>query len=234
MPYLRAWLDSGEEFIRAASEHILNSATQALSERAKEVEQSCPRWATAVGQTVNMELAKVMLLDNPRIPGLPAALTELWKQVSSLTGVAAELKLPPVTEYGPTREVTAMAMNTLSFGKATVKVSAAIRALVSGNAADQAAVLSKATDLPPALIAMLESGTDSQQLQQKHKVVKHGKAGSGFVKGEAQEKPHLKRKASVMAQPVQSPDAPSAAASSSAPPAKTGRKITKKGPRNVT
>lgn len=163
LPLMASWVDGAMELQSIMEESILELVIGALNERSKAVDQACPRWGQAITDAAcSVEMAKVMLMENPRVRELPEMLAKLWTNISQVNTVGIALCLSQaVSDHPNTKESIQMAMNSLSFGKLTVKVAAGIRAIVSGTDADKKMVLEKSKDMPQSIIdKLLEEPVD--------------------------------------------------------------------------
>lgn len=131
-------------------------------DRLSYVPKAGPRWASTIeGGIFHTEMAKVVLSDNPMVKALPQKLKDLWQTMNMLSDTSNILGLPAVAEYPKTKEIVSIALNSLSFGKATVRMAAAVQALTSGKASDLKSVRDHSADLPKEVIESLRFRLDA-------------------------------------------------------------------------
>lgn len=152
------WLTAVGAFLRLVQEHAVSEVCGLLDRATKEVDKLCPKWSSCVSDTVlNLEMAEVMLVQSPTVPHLRPALDALWQTIFAVGQFGNEAGLPPVDQYMATKEWVALAHNSLTFGKQTIKVAAALRCL-TGKRHDQLAVILKHSDsFPKALLDKLKA-----------------------------------------------------------------------------
>lgn len=208
---MKGWLEAVAQYIQSALDATLASAAGEMLALGKDVDASCPRWGAAVDDSnLNLEMGKVILLTNPLISQLPGKLQKLWQSISQLTAVGAALELPVgINDYAPCKEQLDMAMNALAFGKLTVKVSAALHAVVSGSSSDRRAILSSKSggDLPKSIVERLRAMECEEEPSASNgpaRLATGGPSSGGKAMKVEQHKQGLKRKASAsnMAMPV--------------------------------
>lgn len=158
MHSLDQWLDAATVFAQEALELSISEACAGLNDVTKEVDALCPKWGSAVNdEEVHMEMATVMLLQNPNIGKLRDSLNSLWQGIWNIGEFGKCACLPPVAEYQGTRQWVELACNSLQFGKDTIKVTAACRVLIERRTDELATVMKHRAVFPKALVEKLLS-----------------------------------------------------------------------------
>lgn len=124
----------------------------------------CPRWGDYVNDTIILDdAAKVALLYDGKLQNLPRECRSLHAALVLMAEVAERLRIPDGAENNAdTKESVRGARSSLTFGKRTVNVSAAIKLLfgVPINKAGIQAILAFKDSLPQALVIRLERCLD--------------------------------------------------------------------------
>lgn len=159
MHTMQQWLLACAEFVKLSLDYGINASCSSLDSLAKKVDAQSPKWASCVSdESLNMEMATVMLLQSVSVPTLKDAVNNLWEAISALgkLGRLANLQ-SPVTEHPMTRDWVSLSFNSLKFGKDTIKVTAALKTIAEDRVGDVEVVLKHRASFPRALIEKLES-----------------------------------------------------------------------------
>lgn len=151
--FYRQWLSSARTYREAVAAHMLETLGESLVEHSRALEAICPRWGSTVNDTMlRLDGAKVMLLLNPDIAGLPAQVRKLNGVVNMTESVVQRLGMPmPVDDLKVLREPVRLARNSLAFGIKTVNVAAAVKVVAQASPTKKQLEACMRMDLPQAL-----------------------------------------------------------------------------------
>lgn len=167
IPVLRTWAAAVETFNKLTAEEILQTSTRHVMARAAAVDQLCPRWGESItDHSMNDDAAKVQLIFDNQLSQLPDACRLLHDSLVKLGKVGTVLGVPGgVEKHITTREFVRSGRLSLSFGKRTVNVSAAVRMVFNKplNRKGIAAMLGFKSSLPGALVRKLETAMETSE-----------------------------------------------------------------------
>lgn len=160
--FLKQWTHATSAFAAAAGTDLLRQCARDLTSASADVDNACPRWGDFVNDTqISLDSAHLQLIVDPKVGALPHAVRSLHQQLCTMREVANVLGIDDIIEHKVTKNVLRCAGNSLSFGKRTVRVAAAVKLLKRGAAGasvkDIDAILGTRSGLPLALLARLDA-----------------------------------------------------------------------------
>jgi len=156
--FFKQWLETASKYREHLEELALTKAVAKLDACRTVVENNCPKWGTAISDTVfNLEMATLLFVKSKQVEQLPSDLSNLWEKISLTKKVCTAMSLQPPAEHMLTREWVALAMNALMFGKQTVKIAAAIDTIVHGKVGQLGEVMKHKAEFPATLLQKLEN-----------------------------------------------------------------------------
>lgn len=194
--HLQQWLSSVGAFVDDAANFLLKESASATAAAAAQVDSTCPRWGDAINDVaIREDSAKLLLVMNTKLAGLPKHCRELQTSLETLMEVAQILFNKGVHDLDGCREEARVAGHALSFGKRTVNVSAAVKVLFSEpmNVSALRAVMAFKGTLPAALAHRLDLALQKIDGAPPEAASASSSAGGGAAASSSGEKGGIKR-----------------------------------------